>query len=83
MDSTEDTNREQRKRRPNGRQRSANGKADAAPISPEERLQRISETAYYKAQQRGFETGNEDRDWLEAEQEVDALIDSQDPKSRA
>jgi len=27
----------------------------------------IAETAYYKAEQRGFNPGHEERDWLEAE----------------
>lgn len=30
----------------------------------------ISEVAYYKAEQRGFEFGHENLDWLEAEQEL-------------
>lgn len=34
--------------------------------------QRVSEAAYLKAEQRGFEPGYELSDWLEAEQEVKA-----------
>ena len=40
-----------------------------APMEPEwHRL--ISEAAYYRAQQRGFEPGCELEDWLRAEREV-------------
>jgi hypothetical protein len=34
----------------------------------------IAEAAYLRAQQRGFESGNEVEDWLAAEAEVDALL---------
>lgn len=30
----------------------------------------IAEAAYYKAEKRGFKSGNEIQDWLEAEKEV-------------
>jgi hypothetical protein len=40
--------------------------------SSNDRLTRIAEAAYYRAQRRGFEAGGEDEDWLEAEKEVDA-----------
>jgi hypothetical protein len=36
----------------------------------EDRYEMIAEAAYYKAEQRGFELGNEELDWLEAEQEL-------------
>lgn len=39
-------------------------------ISREERLRMIEEAAYYRAQQRGFEGGNEMQDWLDAEAEI-------------
>ena len=32
---------------------------------------RIAEAAYYKAEQRGFAPGCEERDWLEAENEIE------------
>ena len=46
------------------------------PIAPlrEARLRRIRETAYLKAQSRGFAPGHELDDWLEAEAEVDAAL---------
>ena len=36
-----------------------------------ERRQRIAEAAYYRAERRGFAPGYEERDWLEAESEMD------------
>lgn len=33
----------------------------------------IEEAAYYRAEKRGFQPGNELDDWLEAEKEIDAL----------
>ena len=36
-----------------------------------ERRQRIAEAAYYKAERRGFAPGYEERDWLDAESEMD------------
>ena len=36
----------------------------------EDRYEMIAEAAYYKAEQRGFELGSEELDWLEAEQEL-------------
>jgi hypothetical protein len=37
------------------------------------RAARIAETAYFRAQSRGFEPGHEEEDWLAAE----ALVDKQ------
>lgn len=41
-------------------------------LTAAERHQRICELAYRRAEQRGFASGNEIEDWLEAEREVDA-----------
>lgn len=35
-----------------------------------DRNARIAELAYYKAEQRGFQSGSELEDWLEAEREL-------------
>ena len=43
------------------------GRAD---VSPEEMRKLISEAAYYRAKQRGFEPGHELEDWIQAEAEV-------------
>jgi hypothetical protein len=44
-------------------------------ISAEERQEWIATTAYFRAQRRGFATGHEAEDWLEAEREVDLRIE--------
>jgi len=39
--------------------------------SKEDRQQRIATAAYYRAERRGFNSGDEIQDWLEAEKDVD------------
>lgn len=34
----------------------------------------ISEAAYYKAEKRGFSPGQEDEDWLQAEEEIKSCL---------
>ena len=46
------------------------------PVTPEQRLQMIAEAAYFRALRRGFGGNAEVRDWLEAEAEVDARLQS-------
>jgi Protein of unknown function (DUF2934) len=41
-----------------------------ANVSPDELRKLISEAAYYRAKQRGFEPGHEVEDWVQAEAEV-------------
>ena len=43
-------------------------------ISPDERRHMISEAAYYKAEQRGFDPLGCESDWLEAESMVDEML---------
>lgn len=45
-----------------------------ARITPEERNRMIAETAYYRAERRGFATGGEMEDWVRAETEIDRWI---------
>ena len=45
-------------------------------ISAEERWRMVANTAYHKAEARGFTPGDEAKDWFEAEKEVDALLQS-------
>jgi hypothetical protein len=45
-----------------------------AYVTNEERWRMVAEAAYHKAEKRGFATGHETEDWLEAEQEIDALL---------
>jgi hypothetical protein len=42
-----------------------------AGVSPEQRWRMIAESAYYRAQRRGFR-GDPVKDWVEAEAEIDA-----------
>ena len=44
------------------------------PICDNDRLQRIAERAYFKAQARNFEGGSPEQDWLDAEREIDQEI---------
>ncbi len=48
------------------------GSADAKSAPQTDRNSQIAVAAYYKAQHRGFTEGCEIKDWLAAEQEVDA-----------
>lgn len=57
-------------------------KRKAAPrksttISYEDRYQKIAEAAYLMAEKQGFAPGQELRNWLEAEKEIDDWITSQ------
>jgi len=51
-------------------------KSDTSLIesSAEERWKVIAVAAYHKAEKRGFDQGGEFQDWIEAEQEIDALL---------
>jgi hypothetical protein len=44
--------------------------------SPCSREQMIAEAAYYRAERRGFEPGDEMSDWLQAEADVEAVLGS-------
>lgn len=60
----------------------APGREQHPRISPEERHQMIAQRAYARAERRGFHPGFEVQDWLEAEREVDALLDADENGSR-
>jgi hypothetical protein len=45
-------------------------------LGESERRRLIAEAAYFKAERRGFAAGGELEDWIEAEAEIDALLDS-------
>jgi choline dehydrogenase-like flavoprotein len=38
----------------------------------------IAEAAYYRAERRGFDGGDPVSDWLEAEAEIDAILEGRD-----
>ncbi len=44
------------------------------PICDKDRLERIAQRAYFKAQARNFQGGSPEQDWLEAEREIDQEI---------
>jgi hypothetical protein len=44
------------------------------PLSDEQIYRLIQESAYYKAEARGFSTGYEEQDWREAEAEIKARL---------
>lgn len=48
--------------------------APAPAVYPDQRHQLIQLAAYYIAERRGFTGVSSDEDWLQAEQDVDALI---------
>lgn len=43
-------------------------------VTVDRRLKMIAEAAYYRAERRGFQNGDAISDWLEAEAEIDRLI---------
>mgnify|MGYP000509970182 CR=1 FL=1 len=47
-------------------------------ISAEERYRLIAEAAYYRAEKRGFQGGDPNQDWIQAEKEVDAKLSKPD-----
>jgi hypothetical protein len=47
-----------------------------AQVSDETRHAMIAESAYLRAERRGFAPGGEVADWMAAEQEVDALLNA-------
>ncbi len=54
----------------------ARARQPQGPITREERYRLIAEAAYFRALRRGFASGGEVRDWLEAEADVDARLQS-------
>ena len=48
--------------------------AKKGTVPPEERQHMITEAAYYRAEQRGFQGGNSEQDWLESEVEIDRSL---------
>lgn len=47
----------------------------ATDQSPQQRHHMIEEAAYFRAQQRGFEGGDPLADWLEAEAQIDSMLE--------
>ncbi len=51
-------------------------KATSGHLSEDDRRHLIAEAAYFKAERRGFSEGSALEDWIEAEAEIDALLDA-------
>ena len=51
--------------------------AKAAAITSNQRQQMIETTAYLIAEKRGFSGGNSNEDWLSAEKQIDAYLNSE------
>lgn len=53
-------------------------KISMLPRTPCQEITRllIAEAAYYRAEKRGFASGHEDEDWLEAEKEIKIYLSS-------
>jgi hypothetical protein len=43
-------------------------------VSPAQRREMVAVAAYFRAERRGFAPGGAERDWMEAEDEIDALL---------
>jgi len=56
--------------------KSASAKKQLTELTDEDRFRMIAETAYLKAEQRGFQGDQSMDDWLQAEAEVDAQFAS-------
>jgi len=50
------------------------GNKPKQPVSADERRRMIAETAYFRADKRGFADGDALGDWLAAEKQVDAML---------
>ncbi|ADJ27694.1 DUF2934 domain-containing protein [Nitrosococcus watsonii] len=44
------------------------------PVSPEERWKMIAEAAYYIAEKRRLQNGSPEKDWLQAETQIDTML---------
>lgn len=58
---------------PTTKAKAAASKPTLPTITPEQRYQMIAEAAYYRAERQGF-CGNPAQDWLDAEAEIDRLL---------
>jgi len=52
------------------------GDNESADITPDERNKLIAEAAYYRAEQHGFNPEYQVQNWLDAEKEVDAMLEN-------
>ena len=52
-------------------------------VTPEQRYKMIADAAYFRAEKRGFVGGNVANDWLEAEAEIDLILQQQSDSKQA
>lgn len=52
------------------------------PVSAKERYQMIAEAAYFRAEKRGFTGGSIEEDWIQAEAEIDHLLQEQEKNTK-
>jgi hypothetical protein len=64
-------------RRADGSGRGKRPAGNARRVTREDRRRMVSEAAYYKAERRNFRGGDPDRDWFEAELDIEELLDSE------
>lgn len=55
------------------------GCCDKSSVSSEQRDCMIAEAAYFRAEKRGFAEGDLVQDWLEAEREIDCMLNEGAP----
>lgn len=71
-----------KKAKPASAAKTATGRKQSKPAArksnsgkkSQDRMQMIAESAYYRAESRGFICGSELQDWLEAESEIDLML---------
>lgn len=51
-------------------------KFKSSSVTADQRLRMIAEAAYFRAERRGFRNGDPSTDWIEAEAEIDCLLNS-------
>ncbi|GAB4443611.1 MAG: hypothetical protein OHK0026_10250 [Rhodocyclaceae bacterium] len=58
-----------------GKAATASGTAPGAAVDPGQRRRMIATSAYFRAERRGFAGGSALEDWLDAEAEVDRMLE--------
>ena len=51
-------------------------------VSPDELVSMIANKAYLKAEERGFQNGSAEQDWLEAEKEIGGMFKARGTRER-
>ncbi len=56
-------------------------KSDTQTISAEQHYRMVAEAAYYLAERRGFQEGDVMADWLQAEIDIERMLEAPTPKT--